>query len=279
MTSKIRITIVADNNAQIGLDPEHGFSAWIEAFDSLILLDTGQGLSLAGNAFKLGIALDKTRHLVLSHGHYDHGGCIPGVMRLADQAIIHLHPGAVIPRYSLNSNERPRSVGLPGKVLRFLSGLPEPRIHWVTGPQRIMQSVGLTGRIPRKTTFEDTGGRFFTDAQGTSKDLLPDDQALWIDTPKGLVVFVGCAHAGIINTLNYIREITDKTRIRAVIGGFHLINASQSRLDETMNHLKEFSPDIIAPCHCTGQEALALFKDNFKNAFLPAGAGTKIALN
>jgi 7,8-dihydropterin-6-yl-methyl-4-(beta-D-ribofuranosyl)aminobenzene 5'-phosphate synthase len=278
MTSKLGITIVADNKAQNGLDPEHGFSAWIEAFDSLILLDTGQGLSLAGNAHKLGISLDETRHLVLSHGHYDHGGGIAGVMKMADQAVIHLHPGSVIPRYSLNNSEKPRSIGLPRNVIRFLGGLPAERTHWVSGPQYILQGVGLTGRIPRKTSFEDTGGRFFTDIQGASKDLLPDDQALWIDTPRGLVVCVGCAHAGIINTLNYIQEITKKTRIRAVIGGFHLINASRSRLEETVRELEKFSPELIAPCHCTGDEASALIKETFKTAFIPCAAGTTISL-
>ncbi len=279
MGNLLKITILADNKAGNDLDAEHGFSAWIEAFGSSILFDTGQGRSLAGNALKLGVALDKTDHLVLSHGHYDHGGGIVQVMHQAGSAIIHLHPASVISRYSLSSNGQSRAIGLPEDIIKFLAELPDRRIRWVKGPELITAKVGLTGPIPRKNDYEDVGGFFYTDSHGTSKDYLPDDQALWIDTSKGLVVCVGCAHSGIINTLKHIQNITEKEKIRALIGGFHLLHSDTARLKETMNELEKFSPDIIAPCHCTGYKAASLIRDRFKQRFLACGAGTAISFD
>ena len=278
MNHSVKITILADNKAEKNLDPEHGFSAWIEASGICILFDTGQGTALAGNALKLGIDLDGTDHLVLSHGHYDHGGGIVQVLRQAPESKVHLHPGAVIPRFVLDRQGRARAVGLSRDTVRFLAGLPENRIHWTTGKELLSPDIGLTGSIPRLNPHEDTGGPFFTDQKGNSRDFLPDDQAIWIEAPEGLAVITGCAHSGIINTLNHVMAITGKTKIWTVVGGFHLMNASHSRMEETLNQLRKISPDIIAPCHCTGEKALELIREEFNPGFMPCHAGTVISL-
>lgn len=277
MNDSVKITILADNKAETNLDPEHGFSAWIEASGICILFDTGQGGSLAGNALKLGIDLAGTDHLVLSHGHYDHGGGIVQVLKQAPESKIHLHPGAVVRRFALDRHGRSRDVGLPRDAVSFLAGLPKKRIHWTTGKELIGHDIGLTGPIPRQNPHEDTGGLFFTDQKGNSRDLLPDDQALWIETPGGLAVIAGCAHSGIINTLDHVMAITRKTKIWAVVGGFHLMNASHSRMEETLNQLRKISPDIFAPCHCTGEKALELIREEFNPGFMPCHAGTVIS--
>ena len=75
-----------------------------------------------------------------------------------------------------------------------------------------------------QNNFEDTGGRFFLDAACTQPDPLLDDQALFFDTADGLVVLLGCAHSGVVNTLEYIRHLTGGRPIHTVLGGMHLLN-------------------------------------------------------
>lgn len=278
MDKKIKITIVVDNKAGGGLDSEHGFAAWIEAFGRHILFDTGQGYALSGNAARLGIPLDKTDHLVLSHGHYDHGGGIVQVMEQSASATIHLHPDALIDRYSLEDNGKSRPIGLSEETTSFLGSLPCERVHWIKHSEYIVPGIGLTGPIPRTNGYENVGGPFYTDQQGSAKDLINDDQALWIDTDKGLVVCAGCAHSGIINTLNCIKNITGKTEIRGVVGGFHLIGAKISRVKKTVHELENVSPEFIAPCHCTGDEVCLLMKERLGERFVACGAGTEFVL-
>lgn len=259
--------------------PEHGFSAWIQAFGINILFDTGQGAALPGNARKLGIPVDEARHLVLSHGHYDHGGGIAWAMKQADSAIIHLHPGAVIPRYSIESPGKHRAIGLPAKAIRFLNTVPEHRISWTSRAVKIGPGIGVTGPIPRINSYEMPGNAFYTDPAGKSKDMILDDQALWIKTDQGLVVCSGCAHSGIINTIEHIMNISGQTRIRAVAGGFHLINADRSRIKKTITALEKLSPELIAQCHCTGETACRLIRDAFKSNYHSCKAGSTILLN
>ncbi|MFO7727013.1 MAG: MBL fold metallo-hydrolase [Desulfonatronovibrio sp.] len=278
MDRKVKITIVVDNKAGRDLDSEHGFAAWIEASGKRILFDTGQGQALAGNAARLDIPLDKADHLVLSHGHYDHGGGIVQVMEQSGSAIIHLHPDALIKRYSLDAKRKSRPVGLSEETIGFLESLPSERVHWIKQSEYILPGIGLTGPIPRTDSDEDVGGLFYTDQQGNSKDLINDDQALWIDTDKGLVVCTGCAHSGIINTLNYIKKITGKTEIRAVAGGFHLMGAKRARVEKTVDELENISPEVIAPCHCTGDEARGFIKERLGDRFVACRAGAEIVL-
>lgn len=125
----------------------------------------------------------------------------------------------------------------------------------------LTETVGVTGPIPRLASYEDTGGPFYVDPQGVRPDLLEDDLALWIQTDKGLVVCMGCAHAGLVNTLHHIRDVTEGQRIRAVIGGFHLLTAGHERMTRSVAALRLLDPDMLVPCHCTGESAVASLCD------------------
>lgn len=271
-TANVKITIVIDNIVQEGLVAEHGLSFWIEADGKRILFDTGQGGALKNNAAILGIDLHKADILVLSHGHYDHTGGIPYVFQLAHNINVFGHPGIIQPRYSI-SNGIAKTIHMPRESMVAIDKLPSQRLHWVHKPTFLTDKIGITGSIPRETSFEDAGGPFYLNQQGSIADFIDDDLALWIRGDDGLIICVGCAHAGLVNTLNYIRYLNNGLRIRAVIGGFHLLNASRQRLDETISALHMLEPNSVIPCHCTGETAVALLQEKLNEQVSPGVAG------
>lgn len=270
----VRITIVVDNSTEdTRLRTEHGLAMWIEAGGLNILFDTGQGAALMANALALGLPIAQTDLMVLSHGHYDHTGAVADVLAVAPAARLVLHPGTVIPRYVIRSQQPPHAIGMPKPSQVAIDRLPLAQITWAVKPLSITSAIGITGPIPRATDFEDTGGPFFLDGQGQRADEITDDQALWLKTNKGLVICVGCSHAGIVNTLEHIIHLNPKLPIHAVIGGLHLIGASDRRLGNTIAHLDRLSPEILAPCHCTGPDATQALKRHFGPRLAAAHAG------
>lgn len=271
-TGSLDITLLVDNQADDGLVVEHGLAMWIAYADHRILFDTGQGPALAANSDKLGISLQQVRTIVLSHGHYDHTGGLSHVLRQNDSVDLYCHPRAVQPRYSIRQGTA-RAVHMPREAMTALDKLPSQRLHWISHPVKISKQIGLTGPIARESRFEDTGGPFYLDPAGQRADDIDDDMAMWINTPKGLVVCVGCSHAGLINTLNHIRRLSNVSAIRAVIGGFHLLNANPERLEQTVSELKALAPDKIIACHCTGDKAMAVLEEALGSRFKRGHAG------
>jgi len=268
----MKITILADNRAPDGLEGEHGLSMWIEADGLRILFDTGQGSALAPNAQALGIDLSTADILVLSHGHYDHTGAIEQVIRSAPDIQVYCHPGVVETRYSVHDGVV-TPIQMPPESVAAIMQLPAQQLHWVRQPAYLSEHIGITGPVPRETAYEDTGGPFYSDPDGSIVDPIDDDQALWIRNRDGLVVCVGCSHSGIINILNRVRGLNNGQGIRAIIGGFHLLNASAERLDQTVAALRQLAPDSIIPCHCTGDSATALLGNAFEDRCASGSAG------
>jgi len=165
----VKITMLVDNQAGHGLVAEHGLSLWIETEGKRILFDTGQGSALETNARALGVDLGTTDILVLSHGHYDHTGAITQVLQLAPKVDVYCHPGVVQARYSIR-NERPQPIQMPDVSVAAIEELPAQQLHWTRHPVSLSERIGITGRIPRQTSYEDTGGPFFLDPEGTRSD-------------------------------------------------------------------------------------------------------------
>lgn len=135
----------------------------------------------------------------------------------------------------------------------------------------------MTGEIPRQNAFKDTGGRFFLDAACTRPDALLDDQALFFDTTEGLVVLLGCAHSGVVNTLEYIQHITGGRPIHTVLGGMHLAAASPERMDKTIAAFRRLNIQRLTPAHCTGMAALAQLWSAFPGRCFSCAVGTRLS--
>ena len=273
MLKEVTITILVDNLAREGLAAEHGFAVLIGAGGRKILFDTGQtGAVLGGNADALGEDLSGVEAMVLSHGHYDHTGGMPLALARAPGAAVWCHPGVFVPRWSLRDGQ-PREIGMPPAAREALTALPDGRLRRVTAPVPAVPGVWITGPVPRLDPFEDTGGPFFLDPEGTKPDLLPDDLSLWMETPEGVVVLTGCCHAGLMNTLMLVRNRTGGRPLRALLGGFHLVNAGDRRMARTLETLRTLNPATIVPCHCTGEAAVKVLQEAFGEKAAPGAAG------
>lgn len=251
----VKITVLADYAANEGLDTEHGFAAWIDVGEHSILFDTGQTGVMQANAARLGIDLKKAETLVLSHGHFDHTGSLPEFLAENTTARVYFAHGLNIDRYSCKPDTPVRSIGIPEASRQALAALPLRRVRDLRKPEYLIAKVGITGPVPRVSLFEDVGGPFYLDPDSHQDDLIKDDQSMWFETSDGLVILLGCCHAGLVNTIEYIRSISGIQKIHGVIGGMHLVNANQQRLNETFMAIAPWQPDFLIPCHCTGENA------------------------
>lgn len=274
----IRVTVLVENNVdRRGLRAEHGLSFWIETNDKKILFDTGQSDLLLHNAKALGIDISQTQAIVLSHGHYDHVGGLFGVLDLAPEARVYLHPTALEPKFSFSSGA-PREAGVTSALRdRLLGQIRDGKGTYTSGGTSVFPGVTVTGQIPRISGFENTGGAFFLDAKRDKPDGLLDDQALFLESDKGLIVVFGCAHSGVVNTLERIRQLKPDAKVHAALGGMHLVNADQTRIEKTIEAFRRFDIKRIGPAHCTGWPATKQFWDAFGNRCFPCCVGTRMS--
>ena len=271
---KLEIVVLAENSVRgPGLLGEHGLAFLINADGHSLIFDTGQGKVLGENARRLGIRLGGIEAVAISHGHYDHTGGLHTALTRAPQARVYLHPAALHAKFSRQPVPPHRSIGIPRADKRSVQSR-ESNAIWTTRPSEIVPGVHVTGEIPRMTSFEEVGGPFFLDLTCTQPDPLADDQALYIESARGLVVLLGCGHAGVVNTLKYVSQITGRKRIHAVLGGMHLLRASRKRIEATGDALERFRVRVLAPGHCTGSAAVAYFWNRFPSRTVECATGS-----
>lgn len=273
----LSITVLVENTAnRQGLLAEHGLAFWIERDGRRVLFDTGQGMALAHNADKLGIDLSTVDDVVLSHGHYDHTGGLLAALPEFSRATVYAHLTAFRDRFVQDSQTGARPVRSPIESLDWLKSGVGQIVATRTQPVGLGGGLWLTGQIPRQNDFEDTGGAFYLDQACTQADAIIDDQALYIETKMGPVVLLGCAHAGVVNTLDYVSTLTGKSRLQALLGGTHLLNANQCRMEQTIRRLRELDVQRIGLAHCTGFAAMAQLHHELPNRCFHCVTGTRI---
>jgi len=274
---KTRITILCENlvGRLVGLG-EHGFSAFIETDKGNYLFDTGSGRSIVANSLTLNKDLKSIRKIFLSHGHYDHTGGLSEVLKLKGQVDVHAHPHVFLDRIAVlkeEDREIKRFIGIRYKK-RYLESLGANFV-FNTDFIEVEKGFFLTGEVPRQTTFEKPDPRLFSEMDGrTTHDLFLDDQSLILDTDKGMVLILGCAHSGMINIINHVINKMGKEKFHAILGGTHLDFLTPEQLEESIKSLKKIEVEKIGVFHCTGMRAAFRLHQEFGDRFFYGCVGS-----
>jgi len=271
-----KITTLADNVVYADLLGQFGFSALVEISDSkrkkhLIMFDTARNKSaLLHNIRTLKLDLSPVESIVLSHGHFDHTSATVEIAKKAKHGVkVYAHPNAFQPKYKIEKRKK-KPHGMPKGEGRNEIEKTGARIIETVQPTEILPGVMTSGEIPRITSFEKLAGKAMTIINGNQvRDKLLDDQSLFINIArKGMLVVCGCAHAGLINTLEHALNVTKTKRLYGFIGGTHLIRPKETRLKETIAHLKRLDLQLISPAHCTGHKSIAALNQAFPDSFV-----------
>ena len=240
----MRVTALTENTTEIGLRTEHGLSLYIETDDKKILFDSGQTELFAENAGHLGIDLSSVDMMILSHGHYDHGGGLKKFIEINKKAPIYMSRYAFEPHY----NGTEKYIGLDSSL---------------ENSERIIFTDEITKISDKLTLYSCNDREKMTDLGSFGLNMLengrlvPDDfrheQYLLINENGKNVLISGCSHKGIMN-------ITEWFKPDVLIGGFHF---SKLALDKTLENyaetLDKYNTNFYT-CHCTGMEQYVFMK-------------------
>jgi 7,8-dihydropterin-6-yl-methyl-4-(beta-D-ribofuranosyl)aminobenzene 5'-phosphate synthase len=257
----------------LGLLGEHGFACFVETPAGNYLFDTGQGLALLNNCRVLGKELGTVQGIILSHGHFDHTGGLPDALHQTGPVDVFAHPDLFCARYRSSSTHR-KFIGLPYRR-EHLEALGA-RFRLLREWTEIGPGIFLTGEIPRTSIAAagDAGLVTISAAGEEMADPLADDLSLVIDTPRGLILLLGCAHAGLINIMRQVREKTGRERIFAVLGGTHLGFSGEEEFEAVVRTLEEVGAQKVGASHCTGPAAAARLQARLRERFFFAQTGS-----
>ncbi len=271
----LRLTIVCENSVgkPLPLLGEHGFACLIDCRAGRILFDTGRGATLLPNLSVMGIDPGSIEAIVLSHGHDDHTGGLLPLLKVIGPRPVYAHPGIFAERYHQRTDAR-RAIGMQASLGELESA--GARLRLLEEFTELGHGLWFSGPIPRKTRFE-TGDPALVciDERGENiADPLEDDAALAVQTPKGLVVVLGCAHAGMVNTVEHFRRRLGTLPIHVIIGGTHLGPSSAEQFEATVHYLQQLGSTRVCACHCTGLQQTAILQNRLPKRVFFASVGS-----
>jgi 7,8-dihydropterin-6-yl-methyl-4-(beta-D-ribofuranosyl)aminobenzene 5'-phosphate synthase len=277
----VKLTVLCDNAVGIidGIG-EHGYAIFIETEEGPYLFDTGSGIGILSNAKLLTKDLGSIKKIFLSHGHYDHTGGLTDVLDLISPVPVYAHPAIFDEKYSLSKKDdrtEIKFIGIPQR--RVLLEAKGALFQLGKEFREVGEGVFLTGEIPRVTEFEAVDKRLNIKLNDVfTTDVFPDDQALVLSTRKGLVVLLGCSHAGMINTLQYVQSNLKDEPVYAVVGGTHWGFMDEKDFASSIEILKKMDISMIGVSHCTGIPVAHRLINEFGDGAFYASVGTAIEI-
>lgn len=282
------------SNLNSTLAGEWGLSLHLESRNagatSQYLLDFGYTPEiLVRNLTLLGIEPERLNGLILSHGHRDHYGGLPGFVaqyrdRMRDD--LQLFAGGretFREKWVGSRDEEPASWGALDRA-----ALEAARVETVCcDTAQALAGPFTTGNIARRsfervlpnTLVEPTPVDHFTEDERRGRlvpDRHPDEHATcYVVRGRGLVVISSCSHCGVLNAVRTAMAVSGVDKLHAVVGGFHLGVAPPDYVDHTIAEMKALAPDVIIPMHCTGRTFIAKLRAEMPDRLIDWNTGSR----
>jgi 7,8-dihydropterin-6-yl-methyl-4-(beta-D-ribofuranosyl)aminobenzene 5'-phosphate synthase len=261
----MKITVLAENSVcktnTLNVKPEHGLSLFVEFDERKILFDTGQSDLFIQNAEKMGIDLSLVDFLVISHGHFDHGGGLKYFLKINKKAKIFLHINAAHKFYTKIFGFIPYYVGLDQKIVA-----QNTRIYFIEQDTQIEDKIILLEGFPEVFPQPEANRALFEKTlNGFIADKFTHELAMLLIENDEVVLFSGCSHSGIINIIEEVKLFSKNMRIKATFGGFH-INNPVSKKNEPLDYIVELTEalgerdPVFYTGHCTGEKNFLFIK-------------------
>lgn len=277
---ELKITTLIENNPDdLGqLLYEHGLSLYIETDGKNILFDTGKSGDFIKNARSLNKNLENLDYCIISHGHYDHSGGVENFISevkkspefiVGEEFFNSKYKIVDATNYKFNGNSFDEEFIVKKQI--SLRKVREDMVY-------LTDHIIIFHHFLQCNEFEKRSNRFYRKENNAYiQDDFDDEISLGVITKKGLVVIAGCSHVGIINILKTVSERVN-IPIYAVIGGTHLIEADETRIQKTLDAFREMKIQLIAVSHCTGEEGIRLIREEQKEQFLFNNTGKVIEI-
>lgn len=280
----MKITFLSENKTyNPGCMAEHGLSLYIEAAGKIILFDTGASDVFAKNAEFLNIDLKRVEHTIISHGHYDHTEGLPFFCSINSNADIYIHKDAFEETYGTENGILDKE---PCGILwdRNIKDDIMKRATLTDGIFKISEDIVISGTIPN-IKEKKTTEKFYIKKVSQNGDIelqedeMNHEQFLIIrdrnteGASRGIYVFSGCSHKGVIPVIRYAKQIFPGERMLGLIAGMHLYSVDQSVRWEVVNEILEENIEMVMPVHCTGINAICDLKQAMGDRCIVANAG------
>ena len=259
----VKISFLCDNRCfEGGCETEHGFSCLLEVNNYKLLIDCGETDVFLRNAKLMNIDMDTVKNVLITHGHYDHGG---GASHLCNKEIF-------VHKHTFQKRFKPpyKGHGLTEETL-MVENKDKNKFIEIVNNTVINDNIYLLANIERKYDFEEPRPALLEN--GEPDDYI-DEISVAVKTNKGLVVISGCAHRGICNTIEYAKKITGENRVHCVVGGFHLRDLNDAA-KKTLEYFLNNPVDILLMAHCNGDDVIEHFKKELQIVKM-AGTGMQI---